>query len=220
VVECESVSKQKQKLEEEDTAFRAFRSYFLAESYWRFNKYAEAASLFERCSDRVVHALEQLSADDTYLTHRLQTLKADVGTRQCVLQAAAYIHAEEEAEGVGARLANTGISPRNAQKAADNTLQTDTMFDKLDQYHAPKQLVSFPPNFQATPCKPVLFDLAFNFVDAAEVDLSSRQRSSSNAKPKAKPQTSRQATVGSQGQSQQSANEKKQEGGWFGGWLG
>lgn len=39
----------------------------------------------------------------------------------------------------------------------------------LDRYHATEQLVSFPPKAQATPCKPVLFDLAFNDIEYNDI---------------------------------------------------
>lgn len=214
VVESESLTTQKQQLEEEDTAFRAFRCFFLAESYWRFGKHAEAAALYDRCSDRVLHALEDGSVDNPSLTMRLQTLKTDVATRQCVLQASSYIHSEMGVEGVGLRLSSTNLGSPKASSSTPSTLQTTTMFAKLDQYHVSDALVSFPPNFQATPCKPVLFDLAFNYVDATDVEISHRRRP--GTKP-TKPHATRQATVGSRGQ-QQAAEGKKE--GWFGGWLG
>ena len=50
--------------------------------------------------------------------------------------------------------------------------------DSLDRFDRPKpeRLIHFPPEFQTTPCKPLLFDIARNQISGP--DLSDRLRAS------------------------------------------
>lgn len=201
-------------LSELEMGARAMRCFFLAESYWRFSKWEQASALFTRCGDRTLEALTTMgqgSPSYPALYNDLKALKAKTDSRQCLLQADAYIAAEEATAGVGARLQQTsfGSAPSDTKDLGGS----DTMIDRLDQYHASAKLVSFPPNFQSTACKPVLFDLAFNFLDGNNVDLASRVKKR-KAPSKQQPKTKKPAA--SPTPAQPAPQEKS---GWFGGFF-
>jgi hypothetical protein len=73
-------------------------------------------------------------------------------------------------------------NPDEADGADDESRNT-YLLDRLDKFTCPKgtlqnpyNLAQFPPNYIAAPCKPVLFDLAWNYVNYPDVSTRAKKK--------------------------------------------
>lgn len=147
-------------LEAEKATFTAFRCFYLAECYKRFSKWSEAAALFMRCEERIAAAQKLNKGNNT----ELNELSAEIKRTLCTLQAKAFLETQEIKSLVTKKMKDISIEKK---KVVDG--QQATLIDHIDAYKVSDNLVPFPPDFQATPAKPVLFDLAYNSVDYPDI---------------------------------------------------
>ncbi|XP_029538034.1 signal recognition particle subunit SRP68-like [Oncorhynchus nerka] len=137
--------------------YKAYRCFFIAQSYVLVKKWSEALVLYER----VLKYAKEVQSKAKSLNNSLkdlpdvQELITEVNAEKYSLQAAAILDTEDAPE-----------AP-SQQKVKDNT----PLCERLDTFHLDptlvgKQpnLVQFPPDFQPIPCKPLFFDLALNHV--------------------------------------------------------
>mmetsp|Transcript_32750 Transcript_32750/g.74811 ORF Transcript_32750/g.74811 Transcript_32750/m.74811 type:complete len:593 (+) Transcript_32750:2-1780(+) len=145
--------------------FKAFRLFWVAESYAELQKRPESLALFDRCSnlcDAAVKRLQQVSEAKADLA-RVQELASAVRVRKCMVQTQAVLGVEEP------------LDKPKSKAAAAETSDAAPLLARLESYEAaaaagsrPK-LVDFPPSMEAVPAKPVLFDLAWNNVEFPDV---------------------------------------------------
>uniref|UniRef100_A0AAY4A5B0 Signal recognition particle subunit SRP68 n=1 Tax=Denticeps clupeoides TaxID=299321 RepID=A0AAY4A5B0_9TELE len=137
--------------------YKAYRCFFIAQSYVLVKKWSEALVLYER----VLKYAREVQSKAKNLNNSLkdlpdvQELIAEVNAEKYSLQAAAILDTEDVAE-----------TPSQLQ-VKDNT----PLSERLENFHLDPALVSkqpnlvqFPPEFQPVPCKPLFFDLALNHV--------------------------------------------------------
>ncbi|XP_031145397.1 signal recognition particle subunit SRP68 [Sander lucioperca] len=143
--------------------YKAYRCFFIAQSYVLVKKWSEALVLYER----VLKYAKEVQSKAKSLNNTLkdlpdvQELIAEVNAEKYSLQAAAILDTDETAE------------VPSQQQVKDNTplcKRLETF--RLDPALVGKQpnLVQFPPDFQPIPCKPLFFDLALNHVAFPPLD--------------------------------------------------
>ncbi|XP_020309701.1 signal recognition particle subunit SRP68 isoform X1 [Oncorhynchus kisutch] len=143
--------------------YKAYRCFFIAQSYVLVKKWSEALVLYER----VLKYAKEVQSKAKTLNNSLkdlpdvQELITEVNAEKYSLQAAAILDTEDAPE-----------AP-SQQKVKDNT----PLCERLETFHLDptlvgKQpnLVQFPPDFQPIPCKPLFFDLALNHVAFPPLD--------------------------------------------------
>lgn len=143
--------------------YKAYRCFFIAQSYVLVKKWSEALVLYER----VLKYAKEVQSKAKSLHNSLkdlpdiQELIAKVNAEKYSLQAAAILDTDETAD------------VPSQQQVKDNT----PLCDRLETFHLDptllgKQpnLVQFPPDFQPIPCKPLFFDLALNHVAFPPLD--------------------------------------------------
>jgi len=155
---------------------RAFRCYYIAEAHRRKGQFKEAAALFDRASQLASEALQSQTIQNVSTLEQLQTLAKEAQSQRAVVQASALMDQEEKSQALNDSVARLNIddSKEQQQAPAGSSLP---LLDRLDQFDAGlasehHSLVNFPPKLETVPCKPVLFDLAFNSLQYP--DLSKR----------------------------------------------
>ncbi|XP_015254604.1 PREDICTED: signal recognition particle subunit SRP68 [Cyprinodon variegatus] len=143
--------------------YKAYRCFFIAQSYVLVKKWSEALVLYER----VLKYAKEVQSKAKNLNNSLkdlpdvQELIAEVNAEKYSLQAAAILDTDETPE------------VNSQQQVKDNR----PLCEHLDNFHLDKtlvgkhpSLVQFPPEFQPIPCKPLFFDLALNHVAFPPLD--------------------------------------------------
>ncbi|RXN15805.1 signal recognition particle subunit SRP68 [Labeo rohita] len=143
--------------------YKAYRCFYIAQSYVLVKKWSEALVLYER----VLKYTREVQSKAKSLNNSLkdlpdvQELIAEVNAEKYSLQAAAILDTEDVAE-----------VPQQ-QQIKDTTPLSDRLDNfRIDPSLLSKQpnLVQFPPDFQPIPCKPLFFDLALNHVAFPPLD--------------------------------------------------
>ncbi|XP_042340692.1 signal recognition particle subunit SRP68 [Plectropomus leopardus] len=143
--------------------YKAYRCFFIAQSYVLVKKWSEALVLYER----VLKYAKEVQSKAKSLNNSLkdlpdvQELIAEVNAEKYSLQAAAILDTDETTE------------VPSQQQVKDNTPLCNRLETfRLDPTLVGKQpnLVQFPPDFQPIPCKPLFFDLALNHVAFPPLD--------------------------------------------------
>uniref|UniRef100_A0A8C8IC62 Signal recognition particle subunit SRP68 n=1 Tax=Oncorhynchus tshawytscha TaxID=74940 RepID=A0A8C8IC62_ONCTS len=142
--------------------YKAYRCFFIAQSYVLVKKWSEALVLYER----VLKYAKEVQSKAKSLNNSLkdlpdvQELITEVNAEKYSLQAAAIL-------GGPCSPSNMFTPPPSIQP----------LCERLDNFHLDptlvgKQpnLVQFPPDFQPIPCKPLFFDLALNHVAFPPLD--------------------------------------------------
>ncbi|XP_022379023.1 signal recognition particle subunit SRP68 isoform X2 [Enhydra lutris kenyoni] len=137
--------------------FKAYRCFFIAQSYVLVKKWSEALVLY----DRVLKYANEVNCDAGAFRNSLkdlpdvQELITQVRSEKCSLQAAAILDASDSHQ--------TEISSQvKDNKPLVERFETFCLDPSLVTKQA--NLVHFPPGFQPIPCKPLFFDLALNHV--------------------------------------------------------
>ncbi|KAG7491678.1 hypothetical protein MATL_G00006260 [Megalops atlanticus] len=139
--------------------YKAYRCFFIAQSYVLVKKWSEALVLYER----VLKYAREVQSKAKSLNNSLkdlpdvQELISEVNAEKYSLQAAAILDTGDTAE-----------TPQQLQVKDNKRLEAF----HLDPALVGKQpnLVQFPPDFQPIPCKPLFFDLALNHVAFPPLD--------------------------------------------------
>ncbi|XP_030582671.1 signal recognition particle subunit SRP68 [Archocentrus centrarchus] len=142
--------------------YKAYRCFFIAQSYVLVKKWSEALVLYERVLKYAKEVQSKAKSFNNSLKDLpdVQELIAEVSAEKYSLQAAAILDTDEIVE-----------VPQ--QQVKDNTPLCDHLENfRLDPTLVGKQpnLVQFPPDFQPIPCKPLFFDLALNHVAFPPLD--------------------------------------------------
>ncbi|XP_036852890.2 signal recognition particle subunit SRP68 isoform X2 [Manis javanica] len=137
--------------------YKAYRCFFIAQSYVLVKKWSEALVLY----DRVLKYANEVNSDAGAFKNSLKDLPdvreliTQVRSEKCSLQAAAILDESDSHQ------------TETSSQVKDNKPLVER-FETfcLDPSLVTKQasLVHFPPGFQPIPCKPLFFDLALNHV--------------------------------------------------------
>lgn len=143
--------------------YKAYRCFFIAQSYVLVKKWSEALVLYERVLKYAKEVQSKAKSLNNILKDLpdVQELIAEVSAEKYSLQAAAILDTDEIAE------------VPSQQQVKDNTPLCNRLETfRLDPSLVGKQpnLVQFPPDFQPIPCKPLFFDLALNHVAFPPLD--------------------------------------------------
>ncbi|XP_030207265.1 signal recognition particle subunit SRP68 [Gadus morhua] len=141
--------------------YKAYRCFFIAQSYVLVKKWSEALVLYERVLKYAKEVQSKAKSIGDKELPDVQELIAEVNAEKYSLQAAAILDTEEVNESPAER------------PVKDNTPLCDRLETfRLDPALVGKQpnLVHFPPGFQPIPCKPLFFDLALNHVAFPPLD--------------------------------------------------
>uniref|UniRef100_A0A8D3C8Q9 Signal recognition particle subunit SRP68 n=1 Tax=Scophthalmus maximus TaxID=52904 RepID=A0A8D3C8Q9_SCOMX len=146
--------------------YKAYRCFFIAQSYVLVKKWSEALVLYERVLKYATEVQSKAKSLNNSLKDLpdVQELIAEVNAEKYSLQAAAILGEDNTDE--------TAEVP-SQQQVKDNRPLCDRLETfRLDPALVGKQpnLVQFPPDFQPIPCKPLFFDLALNHVAFPALD--------------------------------------------------
>uniref|UniRef100_A0A4W3GW12 Signal recognition particle subunit SRP68 n=1 Tax=Callorhinchus milii TaxID=7868 RepID=A0A4W3GW12_CALMI len=136
-------------------AYKAYRCFFIAQSYVLVKKWSEVLVLYER----VLKYISEFQTLTSKPTNNLQDLPdmrelaARVNAEKYSLQAAAILDTDEVSDMV------SQLQVKDNKPLAER-LEVFSIEPSLVTKHA--FLVEFPPHFQPIPCKPLFFDLALN----------------------------------------------------------
>uniref|UniRef100_A0A8B9PW25 Signal recognition particle subunit SRP68 n=1 Tax=Apteryx owenii TaxID=8824 RepID=A0A8B9PW25_APTOW len=137
--------------------YKAYRCFFIAQSYVLVKKWSEALVLYERVLKYANEVQSEAGAYKNSLKELpdVQDLITQVNAEKYSLQAAAILDANDTHE---------TESPSQVKDGKPLSERFETFC--LDPSLVSKQvsLVHFPPGFQPIPCKPLFFDLALNHV--------------------------------------------------------
>lgn len=159
-------------LDNKKSAYKAFRCYFIAQSYLAAKKWTEGLALFERVLKyaREAQAACAQSNCPNMDQNELEELINSINGEKYSIQATAILDSDD----IGDRMA--------ALEVSDNK----PLLERLDVYRLDPALVSkqpnlvtFPPEFQPVPVKPLFFDLALNHVALPPLDDKLEQKSRS-----------------------------------------
>ncbi|XP_033833653.1 signal recognition particle subunit SRP68 isoform X2 [Periophthalmus magnuspinnatus] len=143
--------------------YKAYRCFFIAQSYVLVKKWSEALVLYERVLKYAKEVQSKAKGFNNSLKDLpdVQELIAGVSAEKYSLQAAAILDSDENAEVL-------------TQPQVKDVMP---LCDRLDLFHLDSTLVGkqpnlvhFPPDFQPIPCKPLFFDLALNHVAFPPLD--------------------------------------------------
>uniref|UniRef100_A0A8D2LLR8 Signal recognition particle subunit SRP68 n=2 Tax=Varanus komodoensis TaxID=61221 RepID=A0A8D2LLR8_VARKO len=137
--------------------YKAYRCFFIAQSYVLVKKWSEALVLYDRVLKYAKEVQAQAGTCKNCLKELpdVQELITQVNAEKYSLQAAAILDAGDNHE---------TESPSQVKDGKPLSERFETFC--LDPSLVSKQasLVHFPPEFQPIPCKPLFFDLALNHV--------------------------------------------------------
>ncbi|TWW59799.1 Signal recognition particle subunit SRP68 [Takifugu flavidus] len=149
--------------------YKAYRCFFIAQSYVLVKKWSEALVLYER----VLKYAKEVQSKAKTLNNSLkdlpdvQELIAEVSAEKYSLQAAAILDTGDASEAPSQLQVNDSTPLCNR---LDTFCLDPTLVGKKPS------LVPFPPEFQPIPCKPLFFDLALNHVAFPPLDEKVEQK--------------------------------------------
>lgn len=150
--------------------FKSIRAATIAQSYVDQRKFAESISLFHYASSFLVEAEDTLQVHPAATDDVLQEFIKDLGTELAGAQSRAtaqsFLHTSKQADAVRKNLEQLQLQDKPSRKK--------TLLERQDDFHAGSakglhEIVRLPPDFQAVPCKPILFDVAFNELEFPDI---------------------------------------------------
>uniref|UniRef100_A0A8C5CH10 Signal recognition particle subunit SRP68 n=1 Tax=Gadus morhua TaxID=8049 RepID=A0A8C5CH10_GADMO len=145
--------------------YKAYRCFFIAQSYVLVKKWSEALVLYERVLKYAKEVQSKAKSIGDKELPDVQELIAEVNAEKYSLQAAAIL---------GRLHRRTGLS---FSCHPFFTVFPQPLCDRLETFRLDPALVGkqpnlvhFPPGFQPIPCKPLFFDLALNHVAFPPLD--------------------------------------------------
>ncbi|XP_020668885.3 signal recognition particle subunit SRP68 [Pogona vitticeps] len=152
--------------------YKAYRCFFIAQSYVLVKKWSEALVLYDRVLKYASEVQAQIGTYKNNLKELpdVQELITQVNAEKYSLQAAAILDAGDSHE-----------TESPSQVKDGKPLSEHFEIFCLDPSLVSKQarLVHFPPEFQPIPCKPLFFDLALNHVTLPPLEDKVEQKTKS-----------------------------------------
>lgn len=145
------------------TAYKAFRCFYIAQSYQQGKKWVEAVALYDRVISYVENAVAGLKKCSTPATNVLVTKVEDLSGQAKGHKYAAHASWILETSEVDEGISKLSISDKVLAERLDIYYEFKSIPKKLN-------LVNFPPDLQPVPCKPVFFDLALNHIELPNLE--------------------------------------------------
>ncbi|KAM7429566.1 signal recognition particle subunit srp68 [Porites harrisoni] len=137
--------------------YKAQRCLFVAHSYLFSKKWPEAVSLYARvvshASSAITH-LQELDSIESQAINSLQELISQARGFKCSAHASHILEKEEVAD----EMCDMSLNEKPLSSRLDHFVTDPSLTSKKPQ------VISFPPEFEPVPCKPLFFDLALNQV--------------------------------------------------------
>lgn len=168
--------------------YAACRQLYSTEAYAAAGKTTQAFVLFSltrRLAAEVLEANARLVVPVEGLASRAELLVVKAESRAAFLHASALLEQQRQEESLRAGVASLALKQDKAAGGGGTLLERLGEFDCGDAKDG-HRLVEFPPSYAAAPCKPILFDLAFNYIEFP--DVSKRFTAASAPQPKPAPQ--------------------------------
>lgn len=144
-------------------AHRAHRCYYVAESFLKVEKWAEALVLYQQALNYVQEAKKGGNLQPSVLSE-LERLTALIDSKKFTAHAQAILAAQAP-----------GVTPSTTKAAGAK--EGKMLIDRLDEYaedpsltSSSPQVAQVPPPMTSVPCKPLFFDLALNHVEFPSLD--------------------------------------------------
>jgi len=145
------------------TAYKAFRSYYIAQAFISSQKWGEAMAVFQRSLKYSAEA-KKAPSQDASLVKELELLEKAIEGRQFVAHANSILETEATTEKMA------GLDLGAGKDAGPLVSRLDTYYEDPNLVKGKAQLVNFPPEFAAIPCKPLFYDLALYHVAMPSLD--------------------------------------------------
>lgn len=152
--------------------YKAFRCFYIAQSYAGAKKWKETIGLYSRVIDYAQEAIgkfKQIPNSSSYKADqsRLEELMKEADSLKYSCHASSILDTESLTD-----------------QMADVTVNNNKpLIERLDQYAEDSSLTSkkaklvpFPPDFKPIPCRPLFFDLALNHIDMPSLDSKLEQK--------------------------------------------
>ncbi|CAL8105455.1 unnamed protein product [Calicophoron daubneyi] len=167
------------------SAYRSYRCYYLAFTYFHGKRFAECSALLGRAKRHALEAVHSLSPTTASWTQQ-ESDATPGGTPEKLIQDLKNLITLIEAEDLTCRAAymldlseagdHTPTTAASETAESDSKLAHKALVDRMDSFLDPKAVekslsllanpfVPLPPSFEPIPVKPVLFDLALNHVN-------------------------------------------------------
>ncbi|KAG2522513.1 hypothetical protein BBO99_00004828 [Phytophthora kernoviae] len=157
--------------------FRACRAATVAQTYLQQHKFAEALALYQYASGFLTEAEEVLAAQpaakDVLLQEFTRELREELAGSASRTTAQSFLESSTRADAMRLELEQLSLSTteedgkKNKKDKKRKKRHINALVDRQDQFEAGSveghhELVKLPPEFRSVPCKPLLFDMAFN----------------------------------------------------------
>ncbi|CAH0475639.1 unnamed protein product [Peronospora belbahrii] len=171
--------------------FRACRATTVAQTYLLQHKFGEAMALYQYASSFLAEAEEILAAQpaakDDVLQELTRELHEELAGAVSRTTAESFLESSIGANAIRLELEQLSLSIEDDCKKSKKDKnrkkrQVDALVDRQDKFEAGtvegcRELVKLPPEFRTVPCKPLLFDVAFNALEFP--DLTERTKTES-----------------------------------------
>lgn len=152
--------------------FKAFRGFYIAQSYGAAKKWKEAIGLYSRVINYAQEALQRFKQlPDSSLYKVDQTSLEELMKEADSLKYSCHANSILDTEPLTEQMAELAVS------------NNKPLVDRLDQYAEDSalttkkaRLVPFPPDFKPIPCRPLFFDLALNHVEMPSLESKLEQK--------------------------------------------
>nr|CAG4640797.1 EOG090X04NF [Eulimnadia texana] len=141
--------------------FKAFRCYFIARTLQGNRQWPEALALYQRAEAYISQTVNKKLTDEDFSSYssiqkEIAQLTGLVSSGKCAAHAQSILGVDDISTAMGSLSvkSNKTLWERLDEFVEDGNLLTDN-----------PNLIKFPPDMQAVPCKPLFFDLALNHVE-------------------------------------------------------
>jgi len=151
--------------------FKALRGFYLAESYRRIKRYAEAYTLYGRASSQAEEALKfPKELIGTEVISDLKSVLQHCSSLSLFVHTQALLDLEKGSNQL-TKDVKQKLTLNESEQVEEDDISTQFLLDRLDSFKTGPasnqyKIIQFPPQFQTAPCKPILFDLAFNHLQS------------------------------------------------------
>ncbi|XP_003725432.3 signal recognition particle subunit SRP68 [Strongylocentrotus purpuratus] len=172
-----------QEVEAKTLKFKAYRCFYLAQSYSQAKKWTEAAALFERAMSRAESSRKEWKAIKSISVKaeltELDELIQQINGVKYSAHAASILDSSEVNESM-AKLNITASSSSDTSRPVSERLGDYRPASEVDP--TKPNLVAFPPAFKPVPCKPLFFDIALNHLEFPSLEDKLETNKAANAK--------------------------------------
>jgi len=151
---------------------KAFRCYYVGLSYAAIAKFGEAIALYNVARSKhipvaLTHHQECKNIDKDEI-QKLKELDQTIRSQQSMTHAQAFIKQTVQSEQQKQKLKEKENEKQKEEVTTEESEERlQPLLAHIDQYelafsNGKPYIVAFPPEFEPTPCKPLLFDMAWN----------------------------------------------------------